>query len=436
MDVPELHPQREHPETPPAGPHGDARAATALDYLQVLWRWRVAIALGTLLAAGAALTLALLTPRSYRATATVLVGWSKLSSEAAQSSGMSTEWAKTFEAVVKSEGALAATLAHFKLAEPPDEMSTRALQNSIDVEALRDTSLVQISAEMSSPQLAAEVANFLAQRIMALNDDLNDAEMGSSRTFVENEAKLAAANLQAARGELLQFQQAANLDILRKQLEVRLERLSQLEIERQNVALGLANANAEIGRLDKDLGGQTKTLKMRRHLANDAAYQGALGKLSGTRPEELLGLAMDDEEVNPTYAFLERRLVEARAAAAALGARRDQIERLAEENAAGLERVQDELVAKSVAQEQMRHSYDVASDADTLLRQRLQAANLDVASKSTVLKLVDPALPPDRHAWPKRMLITAVGGIIGLLVMLAFALILESVRRVRVATQP
>ena len=63
------------------------------------------------------------------------------------------------------------------------------------------------------------------------------------------------------------------------------------------------------------------------------------------------------------------------------------------------------------------------------LRSRLEAANVEVASKSSLLKVVDPALPPGRHTRPRKTLNTAAGGAAGLLAMVMLAFFLDYVRR-------
>src|SRR5262245_35191967 len=76
-----------------------------IDHLRVLWKWKRLIVGGTLTAALIAFAITTITPKTYRATVTLLVTESKIPPPQAQGGGTSNAGLapETFEAVLKSQ---------------------------------------------------------------------------------------------------------------------------------------------------------------------------------------------------------------------------------------------------------------------------------------------------------------------------------------------
>jgi len=393
-----------------------------IDYLLVLWRWKTLIAIGTVVAAAAALAVSFAMPKVYEANATLMVLKSKFGSDQLLGPQQLALTAKTYEGIIKNPGALSEAIAKFKLGEPPYDLKVRDLERRVDINAVKDTALLNLSVETGEPQLAADIANFLAQRAIDLNSRLNEGEVGDSRTFLETQVDHTAASLKDAEAALESFQKEADIEIVRKQEEVCLARMAELQSQRTRVEADLAAAAGDLASLEKDLRQQPETLKTARTLVEDPAYQQALAKLSRADIDALLGINMQSEELNPTYSFLQQALAEAHRDAAGLTARKHELDRLLAENDQTLPKVQNELTEKTTRLETLTRTYELERDSYKTLRSRLLAANVEVVSKTSLLKVVDAALPPQRHIRPRKSLNTAVGGAAGFfgMVMLAF----------------
>jgi succinoglycan biosynthesis transport protein ExoP len=414
---------------PPLPGLAAGRAPEFIDYLAVLWRWRATLVAGTLAAAATALIVSLIVPKTYQATTTLMVTRSKFGSEQMLGPQQLALAAKTFEGIIRNRGAAAEAVEKFNLAAAPHALKPRDLLDRIDSSAVKDTSLLTVSVELRDPQMAADVANFLAARAINLNNTLNEGEMGESRAFLEPQVVQAATDLKAAETALEEYQKQANIEIARKELESRLARFGELEAQRTKVEADLAATGGALASLEQSLAEQPTVLTTARSLVADPAYQQALAKLGRADANALLALTMQSQEVNPVHTFVEQKMAEARREAGSLRARKAQIAQLMAENNERLDSVQTALTEKTMQTQRLVRAYEMQRDAYKSLRSRLDAANVEVASKTSLLKVVDPAIAPQRALRPRKGLNTAIGAVAGLVCMLTVAFLSEYVER-------
>lgn len=399
------------------------------DHLRVLWRAKIPIALGTLAAVAVVFAISSFLPKVYRATATLMVVHSKFSSDQLLNPLQVAQTARTYEGVIKNVGALAETIEKLQLGAPPRRFDVRDLERKVDVGTVKDTSLLTVSVEMDDPTVAAEAANFLARRSMALNDRLNEGEIGESRTFLEKQVADAAAILADAEQKIERFRADSNVEILRKEFEVALARLGELETQRSRVATDLSQGNGRLASLESELRNHPKTIKTSRALVEDAAYQQALAKLSREQVDGLAAMKMESEELNPTHTAIEQKLAEARGEASGLKARQQELDRLLAENDRQLHAVQDRVNAANTELERLTRAYEGARTSYTALRQRFENARVELVSKTSVLTLVDAALPPKHHVGPRRVRNAAAAGLVAFFGMVMLAFLVDYVRR-------
>src|SRR5215475_10628813 len=150
-----------------------------IDHLRILWKWKWLIVSGTLIATLLAFAITSITPRTYKATVTLLATESKIPPPQAQGGGTSNAWIspETFEAILKSQSLAAETIHHFELDKTSSPMTSEKFRQTVLlVETLRATRLLALSAVLPDAKLAADVANFVSQRAVALNTALNQSD--------------------------------------------------------------------------------------------------------------------------------------------------------------------------------------------------------------------------------------------------------------------
>jgi uncharacterized protein involved in exopolysaccharide biosynthesis len=138
---------------------------------------------------------------------------------------------------------------------------------------------------------------------------------------------------------------------------------------------------------------------------------------------------MQSQEINPVRTFIEQQLADARREVSSLTARKRQVEQSLAENNRALDAVQTAWTEKTTQVQRLTRAYELQRDSYKALRARLDAANVEVASKTSLLKVVDRATPPLRPLRPRRTINTVVGAAAGLICMVVVAFLSDYVQR-------
>ena len=154
------------------------------EYAAIIWRWLWLIVLGTLLAGTTAFIVSRRMTPIYQASTTLLINQAR------------NPGTPSYQDILTSER-IAKTYAELLTRRPViEEVATRlglALENGelsdveLDVKPLRDTMLIELTAESPSPQLAAEVANTLPAVFIEQNEAIQTARFASSKANLSRE---------------------------------------------------------------------------------------------------------------------------------------------------------------------------------------------------------------------------------------------------------
>jgi len=202
------------PDTAPSRPapaSGGAGEAPLAQYVDVLWRFRWLLVMGPLLAGAVAFAIALrLTPR-FEATATLMVTPSK-ASELPTSPQPDI---RSYRAFLANQSLAAEVVREFHLDAPPSNLTPqRFLEAALNTEDGRGTNLISLQVTLSDPQLAARVANAMAERSVALSRSLEQREAVVARDFIKSQLDGARERLTQARDALSTYQRQAQVDLL------------------------------------------------------------------------------------------------------------------------------------------------------------------------------------------------------------------------------
>ena len=149
----------------------------------MLRRWGWLIVVATLLVSGTAFAASNILPKTYTAVATLLVQQQASSIAGQQFNDVlySQQLARTYEKMILTQPVLEQVIAGLGLRTTPEELS-----KSLTAKLVRDTVLIQISAEDRDPQGAQRLANTVAQTFIEQNRRL---AVGSLTTQKENLAR-------------------------------------------------------------------------------------------------------------------------------------------------------------------------------------------------------------------------------------------------------
>lgn len=160
-------------------------------YWTILWRWAWLIALGTLLAAGAAFIVSRNMTPVYSASVTLLVNQAPRSGLTDYSSILtSQQLAKTYSELLHKRPVLEAAIAQLNLPLDPAELA-----RTVSVDLIRDTQLIVLNVEDTDPGRAAALANTIAEVFIAQNAAQQTSRFASSKESLSKEIAAVQASL-------------------------------------------------------------------------------------------------------------------------------------------------------------------------------------------------------------------------------------------------
>jgi len=144
-------------------------------YARFLRRWWWFLAVGLLLGAASSYAVSQLLTPAYRASATVLVNETQVPGTIAYNDILTSErLTKTYRELIMKRPVLETVIDELSLPFEPEELA-----GMLDVEVVRDTQLLQVSAESSDPEEARLIANATAEAFIIENTSSQLSRSGS-----------------------------------------------------------------------------------------------------------------------------------------------------------------------------------------------------------------------------------------------------------------
>ena len=249
----------------------------------------------------------------------------------------------------------------------------KALENHANVDGSGKDGLIHISVEDHDPKRAADLANGYVDQFRELSKNLAFTEAQQRRLFFEDQLKQANQNLADAEQALKETEQKTGLIQLDSQARALIESAAALraqivtkEVQIQGMQTYATGENAQLIEAEQELAG----------------LRAQLAKLGGTGD-------------NPDSIIVPKGQM----------------------TAAGMEYVR-----------RLRDVKYYETIFDILARQ-FELAKLDEAKEGAIIQVVDPAVPPDKKSFPRRMLIVLSSVAVGFLVAILSVLVLEGLQR-------
>jgi uncharacterized protein involved in exopolysaccharide biosynthesis len=350
----------------------------AFEYVEyVRKRWRViAIACGVALLLS--ITISLLLPKRYTATASVVIeppGGSDPRAGTAVSA-VYLESLKSYETFASSDTLFARAAERFHLRADSHPQAIESLKRSVlKVNKPRDTKILEIRATLPDPKQAQSVAEFVADETVAMS---RGESLAADNTFVELAQKQlvdADARLQMDRRAWAELTASHPIDSLQGEIEASVELEGKLRQQ-------LVDAQANV-----------------------AEYQQTTGS------------------------FAREQLQGAQARAALLDRQLKELQHEVEQKSATLAR-------RSAAREALQAEMKVAQAAYEADTTRLRDLRASQGSRAEQLRVIDPGIVPQRPSSPNVMLNVAAALLVALVCSVVYISIAFTYRRRRVAFEP
>mgnify|MGYP005854297765 CR=1 FL=1 len=392
-------------------------------YLQVMRKWRTVIAAMTaitVLTTGALSFFVL--PPVYETKSTLLVTRaSDQRATASQEKGLEAVvntlsripelTVKTYVGQLTSPGMMKRVIDQLKLDQ--ELYTPESLGRMVDVKAVKDTNLIEVKVTNTDPELAARIANTLGQEFLAFISETNQEQMTKSVSFLEKQRAEVQAKLKEATDKFKEFDaQPRGVDFLEKELAGKSADLGKYRSELLQAEVELQLSLAGKARLEQSLASTPPTIQVK-----ESSSGGEAGGPS----------TVVKEEVNPAYVSLTQMLDQKNLAIAEGQAQRDGLAATIAALEGELENLQAELTEKRVERDRLQKEISLLEQTYLLLSQKITetqiARSMDLGQ--TTVQVVSPALKPVRPVKPRKMLNMAVALVVGFMVAVGVAFLLE-----------
>ena len=232
-----------------------------LDFLYIVAKSRKLLSIFTLVIVGGAILLAVLTPKEYKATSSVLPaaqsdllsslgGISALTKSFSPLRGLSglagSDETDKYFAILKSKNVQHRLISEFNLRkvydleDEPLWKVEKALSNNLNFELETDGNLL-IEVYDESPKRAAKMANFLVSQLNEINTELHITNARSTREFIEKRYFQNIDDITNLELQMKDFQEKYGVIAVPEQIEATVKSLSELYVDlaREEVALNV-----------------------------------------------------------------------------------------------------------------------------------------------------------------------------------------------------
>lgn len=390
------------------------------EYVEVLiryWKWIVRAALA---AAVVALVVSLLLPPTYEATALVAVTKPRYAMQFDPRFEILNDVQPNYEAypeLAASDELLQELLA--SLDPPPEDVETlRDLQKKVEAESGADPSIVRLVVRHRNPEEAARIANLWAELFVERANELYGGQGETEVQFFEAQLERAEAELEAAEQALIEFQARNRAAILRNQLDSYKRMQADYLADQRTIAYlvqDIEGLRDQLARQPADapvsLGDQLTSLFLQIKAFNAQASTPIQLQIDSAA-------ALSEKSLAEQIAFLEElvRVLEAKSA---------EIEgRLAELEPQILV-IQQQLQEIGTEGDRLTRARDVARETYMTLARKVEEARIAAEDVSGEVQLASRAAVPEKPASPRKMLNTAVAGVLGLMLGVFWAFVME-----------
>lgn len=398
-------------------PQGDA--IDIADYFSGLRRYRVFIAVVTLLSAVVAAVLALQAPRKYVASVTLAVSNAKFGDSPNEAGIVAPA---SFRPLFESRSSAAAVIKELGLDKAPYGLTPSAFSAPlVSIEELHATNLIKVTTSFSDPQRAAAIAQGLAEHAVELARKVNVDEATRAQKFINEQVGTAKARLEKAETEYRTYQEGAQVEALQKDIEATLKERSGV----LNLLVKIESEKARLARFEEELSKRTRKDMLTKTIDSEPVLADALRDRPDSR-QSILGMQLKAESISGVFELLDSNVATTRANLAGLEKEKAQLVDLRHLDGASLPQL-SKLYARTVQLAHLLAERDLAQKIYAEVASRYEVARLQVGARSAQLEIIDPAVQPDLPE-PRNLLRNVLfAGLAGLTASALFAMLLQAV---------
>lgn len=287
--------------------------------------------------------------------------------------------------------------------------TTRNLAGMVKAEVAKDSNIITLKVQHTNPRLAADVTNALGEEYLNYLSERNQNQMTKSTEFIQTQKQETDNKLNELLENLKQFNSdPRSVEYLQKQFTTITDDLNKYQTNMDMAGVEVRQMEAGVISLRENLANTPEMLTVAR------AGQGTLE-------------VVDTQEINPVYVSLTDKLSDREASLAEKAASLEAMQVTSARLQGNLNTLQAELSDKQIKQQQMQNEIKRLEETQNLLAQKLTqtqiARSIDLGG--TTMNVASPALVPANPVKPNKQLNIAVALVLGLMVAIGLAFLLE-----------
>lgn len=425
---------RSVPNTP--APYQDDDEIDLMDLFMALWKqkWVIMICVALFVAAGT--TFALLTPKTYEAKTTLLI-LPPISRELIDDKNSG---GQMFSSEIYKDLALAQDLLNDVIAEvysgserPDAAAAQRNMSVSVNKASEKDTTgklpfTLSVSLKGGDPAALTAFLSSWITHFTRRNAQLFSTRGTQSFEYISENFEIVKKDLKSVEDSLADYRKSNPADFLEKQLDI-LKALHGKFLEEFAVKTRtLVGLEAE-AKIRKDmLGQEPQKLLINRLPANESLWNflSNRGETEGFSSPE--SLRIQDEVFNPVFTNLKSKVVESEAEIASLKASLADLKQHLQTTEKEYNEKQVLLVETKKNIQRLEREEKALNDAYTNLAKKFQETRIAAAEAADPIRVIEQPVLPTSPVAPRKTLIVALSGVLGLFIGIFAALIVNMVK--------
>ena len=325
-------------------------------------------------------------------------------------------------------------------------------KSMLDIKNTKGTNLIEVTARGKSPEEAQRISQTVVDNFLLMQTDMNQQTQSLLLKFLDERIHSTKDEMEKSEDTLAQFSREHKVYSPTDQAKAVIEQMASYDKEIGKAEVEAASAQASLGAANEKLGEQ-KSGSKEYNISDNGTVQRLRDQIVSKRVE-LAGLEQNYTELHPSVQKAQKELDQLRASLNAevissvdsgvttLNPTHSELSKeraLASVNLAVAEASEQALKAQRSKREEelgtfpndvaeyMRLMRDVKikNEVYANLVKQYEQNRLQAAMESMDIQIIDPANLPDedRPAAPRKMLITAIGFVLGMLLSMGYGLL-------------
>ncbi len=383
------------------------------DYFNLVWKRKFVIIASTFVYMIAAGVVSFLLPKIYEASVSIMILVPKM---AGAGKIATLKPLATYEGIIKNKSLEKKIIEKFKIHQPPYNMTINDLNENISLKFFSNSDLIQLKVEFPNAQLAQQIANELAKLGVELNKNLIENEAIQSKNLIKEQLDEAKKKLIQSENKYLKFKSTAQIETLKKELQIQLKLKGDNELFLENIESVLERDRATFQEITEQLKYQEKTFKLIYSLGGDPNYLRSLAALTKADIKDLVSYNVEKEEPNPVFFNLQDKLTNIASTIKGNLAQKLKIASVLKENAAKLKQIEYDLALKELEMDRLSRELRQAQDIYKIFVDQYDKIRMEITTLSRELVIIDTAIIPTEAIKPNIILNVITAGFIGLFI--------------------